>query len=152
MTAPKWLCASRPVLAHVAGMPPRDRAAALVSPASVVRAARARNYLLAEFRERTVGSARTRAGARPRHLFHVRVMRLFHLCRRRAHSHRSAAIGSIRVARRAGIQQASSAAAPRPAPTAANVRGALGLTSYRVVGSNRVHAEALAAPSPRPPP
>src|SRR2546422_11483197 len=86
------------------------------------------------------GGARDRLESR---LMHRRV---------NAHSQRSAAIGSMREARRAGTKQARSATEQSTTATEANVAGSAELTPYRVASRSRVSAHPPAAPSARPVP
>ena len=55
-------------------------------------------------------------------------------------------VGSIRVARMAGIKQASTATPMRPMATAANVDGSIGLTWNSMLLSKRVAASAPTIP------
>jgi hypothetical protein len=66
------------------------------------------------------------------------------------HSYRSATRGSTRVARRAGIQQASSAITASKIPTAPKVTGSFGLTPTKRFAMARVPASASSRPIPRP--
>src|SRR6266446_9326190 len=68
------------------------------------------------------------------------------------HSYLSASMGSIRVARRAGITHATHAAATKAASTTANVIGSVGVTEYRWCARNRVKAHAARPPIKRPTP
>src|SRR5262245_5565157 len=62
------------------------------------------------------------------------------------HSHLSVIIGSIFVARHAGIQQANKATSVSASPITTNVRGSVVLTPNSKAFSNRVSASALASP------
>src|SRR5262249_42248274 len=66
------------------------------------------------------------------------------------YSHRRAIIGSTFAARRAGIQQATSATESNSAPIKANVSGALALTPKSSVVIRRVKPKAATSPAPTP--
>src|SRR5262249_7741289 len=63
-----------------------------------------------------------------------------------AHSHRSATSGSTFVARRAGIQQATSATRTSDTAVAPNVEGSVALTPNSSVDIKRVNAKAATNP------
>src|SRR2546422_3158061 len=69
-----------------------------------------------------------------------------------AHSQRSAAIGSMREARRAGTKQARSATEQSTTATETNVAGSAELMPYRLASRSRVSAHPPAAPRARPAP
>src|SRR5262247_511554 len=66
------------------------------------------------------------------------------------HSHRNATIGSTFVARRAGIQQASSATSASSKATPTNVNGSVGLTPNNKLVIKRVKANDAARPRAMP--